>query len=391
MRWPVASLGDLCQINIGRTPSRSVPAYWEGGIHPWLSISDMGRAKEINKTKEGITDTAINDCNMRAVKPGTVLFSFKLSIGKLGIAAVPLFTNEAIASLPILDRGCLCEEYLFYALQDASGRLVGDRAAMGITLNKASLAQIEIPLPPLEEQRRIAVILDQCASLTAFQELHLSTMRELEGGLLRQLDAEIPGESKTVALSTLVEAGDKINYGVIQPGVHVDAGVPLIRVGDLAAGIVNRSAMKSIDPAIESLYSRSRIRGNEILISCVGSIGIIAEARPEDVGSNIARAVARVPVSKDVNRTWLAAYLRSQRVQRYFTNELRTVSQPTLNIKQIQETEIILPPLGQQQAFAIRLEMVHRKCAQRVHSLQTVKQLANTLATQVFKGEVERR
>ncbi len=244
----------------------------------------------------------------------------------------------------------------------------------------------EIPLPPLEEQRCIAAILDQCASLTASQELHLSTMRELEGALLRQMADELSRGSKAVELKNLVESGDKINYGVVQPGVHVDAGVPLIRVGDFAAGIVNRSAMKFIDPAIESLYSSSRIRGNEILISCVGSIGIIAEARPEDVGSNIARAVARIPVSKDVNRTWLAAYLRSQRVQRYFTNELRTVSQPTLNIKQIQETEIILPPLEQQQAFANRLEIVHAKCARRVYSLQTVKQLANTLATQIFTG-----
>jgi type I restriction enzyme S subunit len=279
--------------------------------------------------------------------------------------------------------------YLHHFFQTTGYRRKVSSLAAGANINNLKNEHIDdllLPLPPLEDQRRIAAILDQCASLTASQELHLSTMRELEGALLCQMDDELPRGSKAVELKNLVESGDKINYGVVQPGVHVDAGVPLIRVGDLAAGIVNRTAMKFIDPAIESLYSRSRIRGNEILISCVGSIGIIAEARPEDVGSNIARAVARVPVSKDVNRTWLAAYLRSQRVQRYFTNELRTVSQPTLNIKQIQETEIILPPLEQQQAFAIRLEIVHRKCAQRVHSLQTVKQLANTLATQVFTG-----
>jgi type I restriction enzyme S subunit len=291
--------------------------------------------------------------------------------------------NHAHVLRPI--EGVITVDYLFHALRNRDVR----RHLSGSTrdkLTKAGACQIEIPLPPLEEQRRIAAMLDQCTILNASQELHLSKIRELEGGLLHQLDAEVQGESTTVALSTLTESGDKINYGVVQPGVHVDAGVPLIRVGDLAAGTVNRSALKSIDPSIESLYSRSRIRGNEILISCVGSIGLIAEVYPEDVGSNIARAVARVPVSKDVNRTWLAAYLRSRKVQRYFTNELRTVSQPTLNIKQIEETEITLPPLGRQQAFAIRLEMVQQKCAQRVRSLQTVRQLANALATQVFAG-----
>jgi type I restriction enzyme S subunit len=112
---------------------------------------------------------------MRPVQAGTVLFSFKLSIGKLGIAAAYLFTSAAIASLPILDRTLLCEDYLFHALQQISGRLVGDRAAMGTTLNKASLAQIEIPLPPLEEQRRIASILDK-----AHQVKELGGQRDLQ-------------------------------------------------------------------------------------------------------------------------------------------------------------------------------------------------------------------
>jgi type I restriction enzyme, S subunit len=167
MSWPTAALGNLCQINIGRTPSRSVSAFWEGGDRPWLSISDMGRSKEIRTTKEGITQTAVDACNMRLVKPGTVLFSFKLSIGKVGIASVPLFTNEAIASLPILDPCVLCEEFLIHALDTVSQKLVGDRAAMGMTLNKTSLAEIRIPLPPLEEQRRIAVILDKAQGIKA--------------------------------------------------------------------------------------------------------------------------------------------------------------------------------------------------------------------------------
>jgi type I restriction enzyme S subunit len=147
----------------------------------------MGRAKEISKTKEAITETAINDCKMRLVQPGTVLFSFKLSIGKLGIAAVPLFTNEAIASLPILDRECLCGEYLFHALQEVSGRLVGDRAAMGITLNKASLAQIEIPLPPLEEQRRIAAILDKAAEISDANKRRQNLLKAFPLSVYRQM------------------------------------------------------------------------------------------------------------------------------------------------------------------------------------------------------------
>jgi type I restriction enzyme S subunit len=374
---PTCQLGDIASVVMGQAPPGS-DCNKDGRGEPFVKAGEFSADKPI--VREWTTNP------LKRAQDGDVLVCVVgATAGKVNLAIDCAIGRSVAAVRPLPQR--LDTNYLHHFLRTKTMALRhrSQGLAQGV-ITREMLLSLNIPLPPLEEQRCIAAILDQCASLTASQELHLSTMRELEGALLRQMDDEMPGGSKAVELKDLVESGDKINYGVVQPGVQVDAGVPLIRVGDLAAGIVNRSAMKFIDPAIESLYSRSRIRGNEILISCVGSIGVIAEARPEDVGSNIARAVARVPVSKDVNRTWLAAYLRSQRVQRYFTNELRTVSQPTLNIKQIQETEIILPPLEQQQAFANRLEIVHGKCAQRVYSLQTVKQLANTLATQVFTG-----
>jgi type I restriction enzyme S subunit len=116
-----------------------------------------------------------------------VLFSFKLSIGKVGIAMIPLFTNEAIASLPIKDPEILCESYLLYALQDIAGSLVGDRAAMGRTLNKASLAEIQIPLPPLEEQRRIAAILDKAYHVKELGKQRDLQFNQLELGLFIEL------------------------------------------------------------------------------------------------------------------------------------------------------------------------------------------------------------
>jgi len=386
MTWDTLAIGDFCRTGSGGTPSRKKASRYFGGNIPWVKSGEL-REGVITETEETITELAVLESSTKFIPKGALLVAmYGATIGRVAKLGIDATSNQAVCHI-LPDESLADIQYMFHALKAQVPHWLG-KGVGGAQPNISQdiIKNTLIPLPPLEEQRRIAAMLDQCTILNASQELHLSKMRELEGGLLHQLDDEVQGESTTVALSTLTESGDKINYGVVQPGVHVDAGVPLIRVGDLAAGTVNRSALKSIDPSIESLYSRSRIRGNEILISCVGSIGLIAEVCPEDVGSNIARAVARVPVSKDVNRTWLAAYLRSRKVQRYFTNELRTVSQPTLNIKQIEETEITLPPLGRQQAFAIRLEMVQQKCAQRVRSLQTVRQLANALATQVFSG-----
>jgi type I restriction enzyme S subunit len=171
-------------------------------------------------------------------------------------------------------------------------------------------------------------------------------------------------------LAALVREDDTINYGVVQPGDDCEGGIPLVRVGDLVEGKVRHSDLKRITPSIESAYKRSRLSGDEILVSCVGSIGVVALADKSVNGFNIARAVSRIPLAESTDRIFMAAYLSTAFVQRYFTNELRTVSQPTLNIKQISETRVVLPPLPLQRDFASRVTAVEALKASQRASLQ---------------------
>ena len=113
--WPVEPLGELCDVQIGKTPKRAEARFWGEG-HPWLSISDMNQGRELSVTSETITQAAVDELNCRAVDAGTVLLSFKLSIGKVGVAGIRMFTNEAIAHLPIVDDR-LETDYLYWALR----------------------------------------------------------------------------------------------------------------------------------------------------------------------------------------------------------------------------------------------------------------------------------
>lgn len=178
-----------------------------------------------------------------------------------------------------------------------------------------------------------------------------------------------------VPLSTLVRPGDRISYGVVQPGTDVEHGVPLIRVGDLSGGRVDQSALKRIDRNIEANYRRSRLRGDEILVSCVGSVGTVALADESLQGFNIARAVARIPLSSAVDRHYVAAYLETEHVQESFAGEARTVSQPTLNIRQLAETLVPIPGLHVQRSFSAMarrtLELQRREGTARALSEST--------------------
>lgn len=186
----------------------------------------------------------------------------------------------------------------------------------------------------------------------------------------------------------MVGDGDSINCGVIQPGDDLEEGVPLVRVGDLVNGRVNHAALKRIAPEIEANYKRSRLRGDEILVSCVGSIGTVALADASLADFNIARAVARIPLADPTSRAYIAAYLNTDFVQRYFTSELRTVSQPTLNIKQLSETTIVVPPIELQCEFGERVAVVDRLRAAQRASLAKLEALFVTLQQLAFRGEL---
>ena len=146
MEFTSKRLDKLCDIVIGRTPSRSNKAYWGKG-RTWVSISDL-KTKYITETKEEITRLGIEKSRSKLISQGTLLLSFKLSIGKLAFAGRDLYTNEAIVGLPIKDSTEIDKDYLYYILSYIP-LIGGNQAAMGKTLNKKSLSALEIPYPQI--------------------------------------------------------------------------------------------------------------------------------------------------------------------------------------------------------------------------------------------------
>jgi type I restriction enzyme S subunit len=252
------------------------------------------------------------------------------------------------------------------------------------------LKEVRIPIPPLEEQRRIVAILDAADSLNAKRRTSLSKLDILAHSIFMEMFGDPAVNSQgwpTTSLISLVREGDTINYGVVQPGDDFADGVPLVRVGDILDGRVSHAALKRIDPVIEASYRRSRLRGDEVLVSCVGSIGNVALADESLKDFNIARAVARIPLAEATNRTFMAAYLKTDFVQRYFESELRTVSQPTLNIKQLSETKVVLPPISLQDEYARRVAVIEKLKSTYLVSLDDLNALLASLQNRSFQAE----
>ena len=155
----VKTLGEVCKFDIGGTPSRSKNEYYENGNNLWVSVKELNGGY-IYDTKEKITDSGVQNSSVKLFAKDTILFSFKLSIGKTAIVGNPLYTNEAIAGILSKNNNILNNKYLYYYLTINDFSKLGSGILGNGSLNKKSLEQIKIPIPSFERQQEIVKYLD---------------------------------------------------------------------------------------------------------------------------------------------------------------------------------------------------------------------------------------
>ena len=174
--------------------------------------------------------------------------------------------------------------------------------------------------------------------------------------------AELPVGWSVENLGNLVDPVRTISYGVLVPGEDVSDGVPFVRAHDLALTSHPARPGKTISPEIEKAYARTRLRGGEILLCVVGSIGKLGIVPPSWAGANIARAVARIVPIAPLSSGYLIIVLRGDTVQSYFREATRTLAQPTLNVGLIEQTPIPIPPLAEQRRIVAKVDELMVLC-----------------------------
>jgi type I restriction enzyme S subunit len=253
--------------------------------------------------------------------------------------------------------------------------------------------RLQIPLPPLTEQRRIVARVEELAAkieqAKGLREQAVEEVEKLEKSALKSI---VPRDCPTTLLKELICPGSTISYGVLVPGPDISDGVPFVRVQDLDRRNPPEKPNKTIDHSIEAHYSRTRLRGGEVLVGVVGSIGKVGIAPSSWAGANIARAVCRIEPAASVDNDYLAAVLESSTVQEYFQEATRTLAQPTLNVAQLELTEIPVPSLDEQRRIVAYLDSLQSKvdALKRLQD-ETAKELDALLPSildTAFKGEL---
>ena len=268
-------LGEVCEIKIGKTPNRSQTLYW-GGDYPWLSISDM-KGKILCTTKEKITQEAVQKEKMQIVSKGTVVMSFKLSIGKVGILAENMYTNEAIANFVVKNNKMLFNEYLYYALQGINFDSLTDRAVMGKTLNKAKLNNLSIVYNEPFMQQQIVLRLDGVNKLIESRKQQLSELSKL----VKSRFNEMFGDISKFDVERLNNSVKEMFIGPFGSSLKNDYFVSkekaycMVYEQKHAIKKTMNLETRYVDEKKYKELKRFSIYGGDIIVSCRGTIGEI--------------------------------------------------------------------------------------------------------------------
>ena len=180
MSFPKMKLGECAEIHSGSTPRTNNPDFWDGDI-TWVTPKDLSKLKSkfISKTESKITQLGFDSCSTKLLPENSVLFSSRAPIGHVAINTIPMCTNQGFKSfVPKAD--LLDSQYLYYWLK-ANKEYLQD-LGVGATfkeISKTVIANVEIPLPPLAEQRRIASILDQADELRQNRQQAIEKLDQL--------------------------------------------------------------------------------------------------------------------------------------------------------------------------------------------------------------------
>lgn len=235
-------LSDLCDVGIGRTPPRK-QSWWFSRYcgNKWVSIKDMGLSnKYLSITSEYLTDDAVEKFNVPKIERGTIILSFKLTIGRIAIVSEDMYSNEAIAQLPIKQSAANLadRDYLYYKLKYYDYDKLGSTSSIATAINSKMLANMEIDLPDLATQKKIADTLSAFDDKIELNRQMNETLEEMGRVLFRHYFIDNP-EAKNWPM---VKVGDLIEPKRGKSLISRDmkgGGVPVVGGGLSAAGMHN--------------------------------------------------------------------------------------------------------------------------------------------------------
>ncbi|MYE99976.1 MAG: hypothetical protein F4234_07360 [Gammaproteobacteria bacterium] len=351
-----APLAEVCTIVGGGTPRRSNAAYYDGTI-PWATPTDVTKLDSlfVERTKEAITEVGLNESSARLVPAGTVLMTSRATIGYTAIATRPMATNQGFANLICGER--VLPEYLAYWLRDQRELLI--QLAGGTTfkeLPKSTLKKVRIPLPPLEEQRRIVGILNRAAKLERLRKQAQERLREFIPALFIKMFGDPADNPKGWEVRPLGALCIQTQYGTSKRATDQADGLPVLRMGNVTySGDLDCANLKWIDLS-ENDTEKYLLRKGDLLFNRTNSKELVGKTGVWDGRFDAVAASYFIRLRLDENSVcpiYVWAFMNSAATkQRLFATARGAIGQANINAEEVKSLPLPVPPLDLQRTYS---------------------------------------
>ena len=396
MKWPVATIGEVCEVVSGATPKTGKPEFWDGNV-PWVTPKDLSKVgqKHLSDTPRHITRAGLKSCSARMLPAQSVLLSSRAPIGLVAINTLPVCTNQGFKNLvPRLH--LVSPDFLFWWLKTHEKHIQSKgRGATFKEVSKKIVEDLQIPLPPLDEQKRIAEFLDKADALRAKRRAALAQLDTLTQSIFLDMFGD-PGTNPKgwprPSLQTLLETSEVFVDGdwVESKDQDPQGDVRLIQLADLGDGIY-------LDKSSRFLTSNTARR-----LRCTPlQVGDILVARmPDPLGraclfpGDAREAVTVVdiciirPGSEGPHPTWLMCCINTMGFRSLIAREATGTTRSRISRGNLSRLPIIAPPLELQQEFAHRVEAVTRLRERSGSAKTQCGSLFASLQHRAFRGEL---
>lgn len=381
----MARLGDICTIVSGTTPKSNCPEYWDGNIN-WITPAELTDDSDtIFESQRKITPQAVAASSLKPFPAGTVLLSSRAPIGKVAIAGVEMYCNQGFKNLICSD--AVYNRYLFHWLKNNTEYLNSlGRGATFKEISKSIVENIEIPLPPLEEQRRIAALLDKVTDLIAKRREQLDKLDLLVKARFVEMFGTIHNNRFGFDIVTLQDVSAFIKDGTHQTPKYTEDsinGYKFLSSKDVTTGKIDWSHLKYIPAELHrELYARVAPQKGDILLAKNGTTGIAAIVDRDEVFDIYVSLALIRPCG--IHSSYLWAAINADETKHQFDASLKGIGVPNLHLGEIKKAKIILPPLNLQEQFAGFLEQTDKLKLILQQNLNSLKTLKKSLMQQYF-------
>lgn len=371
--WEYKKLGEVCTIKAGYTPKKNELS--DNGAYPYYKVADMNTLG--NDVYLDITSSYKIDANKLFPK-GAIVFpknGAAVSTNKKRIlkydSIVDLNTGVAIFSKSIN------EKFAYYWFIDTDFKKYVRGGALP-TLDIKSLK--DKPFPSIDKSTQLAIVseLDKINELIRLKKEQLKDFDNLAQSLFYEMFGDPVENEKgweVKKLNEIVSDNCSISYGIVQPGDGVENGVPVVRPVDMTKTFVSRKGLKNTTKEISDSYKRTILKGNEILMCVRGTTGLISMATPELQGCNVTRGIAPIECGPTCDKWFVFYQILNPAIQHHIAEYTRGIALKQINMKDVRDIPLCLPPLSLQRLFAQRIEQIEREKSEVQKSIQDLETL----------------